>query len=183
MAVTYLGVTAGYITILFMRHIRTRRSPSIHQSDLTVMFTIPLDTARLRSELGYVPQRITYKPRGLWLSCGSDWIDFVRSQEMSKFDGDYIYRISVDRSRIAHLLTQNDVLRFHRSFATITHGGALIDWRRVAFDYDGIMICPYQRHLRDKLDWYGGWDVASACIWRWDAIIGIEDISGSETSQ
>lgn len=147
------------------------------------MLTRPLDLARLRSELRSVPQQIAYKPRGFWFACGSDWIDWVRRQEIDRFDGDYIYRISVDRSRIAHLLTEGDVRRFHRHFATITSDGALIDWRRVAFDYDGILICPYQPSLRNKLEWYGGWDVASGCLWRWEAIVGVEDISALETQQ
>jgi hypothetical protein len=40
------------------------------------------------------------------------------------------------------------------------------NWERVARDYDGVIISPYQFNRRMTLMWYYPWDCASGCIWR-----------------
>jgi hypothetical protein len=45
-----------------------------------------------------------------------------------------------------------------------------INWPKVAQDYSGIEICPYQWKFRLNYMWYYGWDVASGCIWNQNAL-------------
>lgn len=152
-------------------------------SDLTVMLADPLDLARLRSELRDVPQKVAIKPRGFWFACGGAWIQHVYGQGMTQFYGDYVYTLALDKSRIAHLLTEGDALRFHRAYAKFKGEDALIDWQRVAMDYDGILICPLLQSVRRRLVWYYPWDVPSGCIWRSRALLGVEDISPTMESR
>lgn len=46
------------------------------------------------------------------------------------------------------------------------------DWKRVAEEYQGIIIAPYQwsRRLHDGTNWYYSWDCASGCLWDAGAI-------------
>jgi hypothetical protein len=45
--------------------------------------------------------------------------------------------------------------------------GMHIDWGKVASQYSGIEICPYQGGLRmdNRTRWYYTWDIASGCVW------------------
>jgi hypothetical protein len=56
-----------------------------------------------------------------------------------------------------------------------------IDWKRLAADFDGIIIAPYIWSCRLPMDrtgprhkvsnWYYPWDCASGCIWNGTAAI------------
>lgn len=48
-----------------------------------------------------------------------------------------------------------------------------IDWLRVAEQWDGIIIAPYQWARRITHDWYYGWDCASGCIWNLTAVASV----------
>jgi hypothetical protein len=58
----------------------------------------------------------------------------------------------------------------------------MIDWRRVASVYDGIIIAPYQwsRRLDGGARWYYGWDCASGCIWNATAIARVEHLEAAD---
>lgn len=47
-----------------------------------------------------------------------------------------------------------------------------IPWKRIAQDWQGVIIAPYQWGLRmaPGFEWYYGWDCASGCIWDLSAI-------------
>ncbi|QBI98814.1 hypothetical protein SEA_BOBBY_184 [Mycobacterium phage Bobby] len=49
-----------------------------------------------------------------------------------------------------------------------------IDWGKVAADYGGIIIAPYQWSRRMDPHWYYTWDCASGCIWNLEAIESLE---------
>lgn len=53
--------------------------------------------------------------------------------------------------------------------------GMLLDWRRIAEAHDGIVIAPYQ-FSRRLTRWYCGWNCASGCIWRPEAVAEIRPI-------
>lgn len=46
----------------------------------------------------------------------------------------------------------------------------VIDWMKVAHDYAGIEIAPYQDQFR-RHEWYSTWDCASGCIWNKKGIL------------
>jgi hypothetical protein len=52
-----------------------------------------------------------------------------------------------------------------------------IDWVRVAAEYAGILIAPYQRPVRHEIMWYYTWDCASACIWDTSIIERVEPLT------
>lgn len=57
----------------------------------------------------------------------------------------------------------------------VEEGTPLIDWRRVAESYQGIVIAPYVWARRHHLasGWYYAWDCASGCIWDSAAVAAI----------
>lgn len=103
-----------------------------------------------------------FKPKGLWYSIGTEWIDWVRS-EMPEWEKDDAYLLEVDESRLLKLETVNDTLYFTKQYGD--ERGDTINWEEVGEDYGGIEIPEYLYDLRFKLNWYYPWDVASGCIW------------------
>ena len=130
-------------------------------------------------------QEVGFKPRGLWYSCGSEWDDWCRYEMPHWITGSpYVYRIEVNLSRMLVIRDDDDFRAFESSYLVRGRGMAVIDWKAVARDYDGIEICPYQNQRRMSSDWYYGWDVASGCIWGSGAFKSVEavDSCGVEKS-
>jgi hypothetical protein len=88
----------------------------------------------------------------------------------------YVYRIEVNPSRMLIIRNEKDFRDFHAKYWSFHIAGVLIDWPRVARDYDGIEICPYQSKFRMSSDWYYPWDVASGCIWGSGAFKSVEPV-------
>lgn len=59
-----------------------------------------------------------------------------------------------------------------------------IMWPKVAKEYQGIIISPYQWERRDFFGtfWYSGWDCASGCIWDKEAIKSIIRVSNDQAT-
>ena len=132
------------------------------------------------------------KPVGLWVSVTGedDWPSWCRGEEFG-----------VDRLAVAHrvivapdanILTLTSTVgidsltarfavqtEFDRQFHWRVNERAKwpIDWRRVAAEFDGLIIAPYQWSRRYTHDWYYGWDCASGCIWSIDAIASVEPVT------
>lgn len=125
------------------------------------------------------------KPRGLWLSDEDDhgWRAWCESEGFAcgryTVEQEITFRLDANVLRLSH---PEDLLEFTRRWgvpdtysrryeplADISRFGAAhaIDWVRVAEEWDGILITPYQWSLRMETitSWYYGWDVASGCIW------------------
>ena len=119
------------------------------------------------------------KPKGLWYAIGNEWIDWVRS-EMPHWEGDYIYKLDLNSTKILFLETYDDIEKFTRKYKIdIDYSGVDvfdINWKEVSENYSGIEISPYQSSVRHKMLWYNGWDVASGCIWKKDGIESIVKI-------
>lgn len=122
------------------------------------------------------------KPKGFWLSDERDetsWRRWCESEEFRAGCFEHWADFQVDMNRVLHLETANAVLDFGRKFHAIGYAPWCnwIDWRRVAQDYGGIVITPYQWTLRleDAVDWYYSWDCASGCIWDASCLVRVAD--------
>jgi hypothetical protein len=122
-------------------------------------------------------QKVGFKPKGLWYSCGSEWDDWCRYEMPQGITGSpHVYRIEVNLSRMLVIRNDDDFESFVSKYRVFKSGFGLIDWPRVARDYDGIEICPYQQQRRMSSDWYYPWDVASGCIWGSGAFKSVEPV-------
>lgn len=132
------------------------------------------------------------KPVGFWVSVAGEW-DWPGWCESEEFNMQGLaVRHDVQLSPSAQILLLSSVEEIDdfttrygwskgKSFAQpglpahhwVESG---IDWHRVAADYDGIIITPYQweRRLERHTSWYYGWDCASGCIWNPNAIASVK---------
>ena len=132
------------------------------------------------------------KPYGLWVSTPGedDWPSWCRSEEFGLDRLRYETKIRIsDESRFLIIedvqslrsLTKRYIcIVCRREFDRLGH----INWKLVAAEYDGIIISPYQWECRlhETTDWYYGWDCASGCIWRFNAVEAEESQMPSLTS-
>jgi hypothetical protein len=111
-------------------------------------------------------QPLDIKPRGMWYGIGTDWIDWVRGN-MPHWETDNIFKIDVNMNKIKVLKNEKDVIEFQAKYGVdkFGFGDYKIDWSKVAQDYSGIEVNPYDYGIRMKYMWYGTFDIASGCIW------------------
>jgi hypothetical protein len=113
-------------------------------------------------------QKKGHKPAGIWYACGNEWLSWL-TYEMPQWIGDYVYSLKVNEARILMIKTEKEFYNFERKYLVQGEDypgqGNVVDWAKVASEYDGIEICPYQGGARYSSNWYYGWDVASGCIW------------------
>ena len=109
------------------------------------------------------------KPSGFWITDDSEncWRSWCMSERFSLESLTHKHEIVLDESNILILRCPYDLDDFSRDFGT-SHW--CIDWPKVAARYDGLIITPYQWERRMDHDWYYGWDCASGCIWKANAI-------------
>ena len=134
---------------------------------------IPRDTAQ--------PAAASFKPRGLWYAIGTEWIDWVRDN-MSHWESDHAFKLELDDSKILHLGKDMSFTEFEEKFGVKNYGMDVVTdikwWKVKAYDagrYSGIEIehpwGPKPGH------WERTWDISSGCIWRANAIKGINKIN------
>jgi hypothetical protein len=118
------------------------------------------------------------KPLGLWYGIGTSWIDWVK-EEMPQWDYNNVFEILIDESKILKITDFNELMEFTNEYLDNNEilSNYYINWNEVSKKYSGIEISPYIWEGRMKFLWYYGWDVASGCIWKKDAIIGINMIN------
>lgn len=148
-------------------------------SDLTLIHYSSLPVKNYRPTFQYLTP--LHKPQGLWVSAdgyGDTWRDYLLSVER---DGDYPFAQKIELRRDAKILRLRNLREmedFTTSFAPDSeyrHFG-LIEWRRVADEFSGIVIAPWQPDFRFQGNglhsraWYWGWDCACGCIWGDDAV-------------
>jgi len=109
-----------------------------------------------------------FKPTGLWYSCGDEWVDWLESEMPSWLDEvNYLYRIELDPEKILFLEDPNHFKFLKGMFES--DDGYSINWKKIQDKgFAGIEICPWQSSIKWDIRnyaWYGGWDVASGCIW------------------
>src|SRR5437016_4649495 len=97
-----------------------------------------------------------YKPQGLWLSVDgeADWPNWCRSETFALEKLAKRYRIDLtDAESLLWLTTDVDLLDFterygkHLELGGHTFVGHYLDWQRVAREYPGMVIAPYQWSL------------------------------------
>lgn len=116
-------------------------------------------------------QSADMKPNGLWVSDGTEWLDWCRSEEFRTDKPWYSHAVTVaPEARILTLTSVEEILAFNRRFGVERGAPGMttyIAWDQVAAEHDGIVIAPYQWACRNGRGtfWYYGWDVASGCIW------------------
>jgi hypothetical protein len=132
------------------------------------------------------PPDITFsrKPAGLWVSVDGeqDWKEWCESEKFSVDKLTIRHRVVLrDKAPILTLASAQEILEFQDTYGKpdilnelIQSKYMAIDWPRVATEYAGIIIAPYQWCLRMDLMWYYSWDCASGCIWDISAIERIE---------
>jgi hypothetical protein len=151
--------------------------PGIQESDHITMlkkkFTV----------LPAISQKDSMKPNGLWYSCGTEWIEWVL-REMSDWVGSYVYRLHINYGNMLKIDDAAGIDEVTKKYVNerMAHifpghkSSIYIDWVKMAKDYSGIEICPYQhsKRLDPNSEWYYGWDVASGCVWNQSALAGVE---------
>ena len=111
-------------------------------------------------------QSSLFKPHGLWFSVDGDddlpaWCrckDFALERLRVRTP-----IVLTDQTRILHVATTAMLDAFTATYLDPGPYG-WINWPRVAEQYDGIIIAPYQ-WCRRNTSWYYGWDCASGCVW------------------
>ena len=91
---------------------------------------------------------VYYNPVGLWFSCGSNWLKWVKSWNIDYTsqwtNSNYIYEIETNKDTVIHIKTYKELVKFHKKFAKYSEKkGYYINWNSVKKIYDGIVICPY----------------------------------------
>ena len=130
------------------------------------------DEITLYPETRFQEGHYGFKPKGLWLGKGTDWLDFIEEQGMDSFISSYCSAFKVYLGN--DILVLKDFEDYH-SF-TLRYGVSKgkIDWKKVAKRYNGIIAYdPIRFQFNEELEWVYGWDITSACIWSAD---GIEDV-------
>lgn len=144
--------------------------------------------AALGSILPTLRQEPGPKPRGLWWAVGDDWIEWCRGERFRTDTLRRTFKLDIDDSKLLVIGREMSLDQFDREFHIDTDwqirnreiGQTIryaINWPRVAALYSGIEIPVYSWAHRHELMWYYGWDVASGCIWKQDALRGIERVS------
>jgi hypothetical protein len=110
------------------------------------------------------------KPKGIWLSVdgADDWPQFCKDADfrLNMLKVRHIVTLRPD-ARILKLSTANDIYDFTRRYDARLDRIPVIDWRRVASEWQGIVIAPYIYECRMEMatSWYYPWDCASGVIW------------------
>lgn len=128
------------------------------------------------------------KPRGFWVSVQGedDWPTWCREENFGTHRLSTTHNVTLRADSNVLFLTSPELLdAFTKTYGISEHKtlgrhswtDTRIDWPRVATEYDGVIIAPYQWERRMGLDWYYGWDVASGCIWNLTAIESVEATS------
>lgn len=124
------------------------------------------------------------KPKGIWYGIADSWIDWCLSESFGGIH-QYIYEIVVDKSRILTIDNISDFEKFEKEHLEKPNTNDMPEWlkkveeiypnkamnySKVAENFGGIEIAPYQWEKRLESMWYYGWDCASGCIWSPNAI-------------
>jgi hypothetical protein len=139
------------------------------------------------------------KPEGLWLSVegdGDGWSDWCKSERFHLDDLAVAHQIELaDDAVILRLSSPDEIDLFTVTYSMSPERcywltaperiGYYIDWRRVATEYQGIIIAPYvwERRLTLHTHWYYGWDCASGCIWDSAAVRSVEVLAECEMTR
>lgn len=162
---------------------RTPRVPMAKNGHITRSVFSPTAIEEVRD----VPQvQPGEKPVGLWYTCDDEWIRWLRSEAPKRAaEQRHRYEIEVDLRRICIIRSGDELDQFSKEYGVelvryVDEVDRLIDWPKVAKDFDGIEICPHLDDRHSTEFWYSGWDVASGCIWRARSVKSIRETKMQE---
>lgn len=130
-----------------------------------------------------------FKPMGIWYSIDDAWIRWVKDEEpdwLFRYKHKHLVEINEDRILFVPGTVEalSSFVATYSSYCPGTITMKMIDWEKVAQEYDGVEFSPYNRGLYFgkgltsneimALTFYSGIDVPSGCIWGSDAIKKIE---------
>lgn len=145
-------------------------------------------------DLDFVPARQfpepSMKPNGLWVSDESEygWSQWTEDTGCMDVSRKHMIPVTLNMERILLLSTVEEIDGFTEEYGnkpdwhqvdrvvSFDIPFRLIRWDKVAEEYCGIMITPYQwdRRLSGAAKWwYYPWDCASGCIWHRKGILDI----------
>jgi len=154
-----------------------------------VMFTKhPLDADRLFSER--YAQRPNNKPKGVWYSLGTQWLDWNTGDSCGECKNgglayNLAYRLVLREDRIVRLATVQQIREFTGSVLGKSRNPDewRNDWPAAALLASGIELCFFpDRDMMTTSDnyhifsWVSACDCASGCIWSPDAIVSAEEV-------
>lgn len=117
-------------------------------------------------------QIIDVKPKGLWYGVNEDWLRWCKS-EQPNWIYPYNFELKINFSKIIVIKNYEQLKQFtekYKDYDSFSMVDYQIDWYKVAKKYSGIEISPYIYEARFRVRWYYGWDCASGCVWKKDAI-------------
>jgi hypothetical protein len=124
-----------------------------------------------------------FKPNGLWITIeGEDgWKDWCENNDWSKTSLKFAHDVLLSNdAKILRISSAADIYDLTDRYTPAKsrdhpYSMRMIEWKRVAKDYQGILIVPYiwSERLSETNRWYYAWDCASGCIWDADAIESI----------
>lgn len=145
-----------------------------------------------------IKNNISFKPVGLWFSCGVDWFNWCMYNMPELVIKKKVYNLYFDDLKLLHIKNMNDLKKFNKEYSVKYYYDevsetkknkktkkklikkkkyyTLIKWSEVEKKYSGIKCCPYLmnsiRKLKnyDEYMWYEMLDAASGCIWDTDCI-------------
>jgi len=139
-----------------------------------------LEFDRERTYAQQEPVSSYIKPVGFWVSDDTEfgWKQWCESEEWNteslKIRSGFAF---APGANVLHLTSVPQLLAFTAKYGvyppkTYSGSAASINWPRVAREYDGILITPYQWEARldHRTSWFYGWDCASGCIWNLAAL-------------
>jgi hypothetical protein len=120
------------------------------------------------------------KPKGLWLSDENDygWKEWCKDNDFEKSNLECKHEVNINGLKVLLIKDASELITFTSIYKReLVKGCNGIDWKRVAKDYKGIIISPYQWAMRldDRVSWYYRWDCASGCIWDLSAIESFQE--------
>lgn len=125
-------------------------------------------------------------PGGFWVSVeGKDdgWYDWCQAESFNLENLKYHHEVKLkSNAKILYIRSAEELNQFGDKYKTSDDPWSpsimIIDWAKVAKDYQGIIIAPYIEDIEDewlgRQIWYYGWDCASGCIWDIEAIEALE---------
>lgn len=126
------------------------------------------------------------KPGGFWYSAPTyskdGWEHWCAGEDFNM--GQYKSLVEINLDRILKIRTPGelDVLtKSYRCPEPALPGSELVtdlDWHRLAEQWAGIEIAPYQwcRRIDDHTMWYYGWDCSSGVVWDLSAVLSTRPV-------
>lgn len=130
---------------------------------------------------------LTFKPEGLYFSCGPSFFNNCISGESGVgcwlTDDNPVYNLILDDSKLIHIQTVDQLDNLYENFRGKGPHKKYIDWKQLSAVYSGIKLCPYLKPKIIKIKDYitkthylfiCSLDGASGCIWNGDCIVDIK---------